>query len=256
MRRHIVVCRESQSSPASFVIVDRFSGENGWEWAQRSGVPSQLEACIRQLLSELNNAFGDGLPDATITTGDKQSLMDDPPLHHADGVLSAHPGGAFTMLMPIRIERPERSRLEFWAMVSRHLHGLTGEPMLSASNRSPGIFVQRLLCDAILSLFGAGETRVMGSEPTFREFANPLKRPTEILVRPMWRAADLLPEVFPPPREPLPAFDPFANLTPEQRSGAERAQAVKQAKKHVKGMWQSRGFTFNKATQAWSPPKS
>ena len=254
--RHVVICRQREDAPESFTIANRTSGEDGWQWAEVQGLVSRFESLIRHVIAEVGKAVGEAMPAITITTRSLQSVLEQPPLDDQAKILTDQLNTGLVALMPIRLEQPTRSRYEMWAQVSRHKHGLTGQPLLSAVNVSPNIFIARLWADRLLDQFNAGETVQGFAGATFRQFAQlPAWQRREIWVRPSWEAINLLPETF-EQKKPAPVFDRFAHLTPEQQEGAARAQEVIRQKRHVKGQWQSRGYSFNRATQAWTPPKS
>ena len=58
--------------------------------------------------------------------------------------------------------------MEMWTTMSRHVHGLSGRPILFSSGKK---YVQRLLADQILTQFNAGSERVDGLPESFKKFA-------------------------------------------------------------------------------------
>jgi hypothetical protein len=116
-------------------------------------------------------------------------------------------------------------------------------------NLTPGgKFREPLLVNEILRFFAAHEPKQTGQVELWREFGNAHEARSELLVRPLWRACDLLPEHYPPLKPIVSAIDPTV-LDQKQTRDASR-----QAKQAYREMMASKGYRWSDKTRSWKPP--
>jgi hypothetical protein len=243
-QRHEVSLRVSESAPLTFTTIAQTSVEGSVEWTNPSG-PSDFKTIITQLAGRLGRGItGPDMANITITSRAIESVTTHPPVTDQDyaAFLDSAPGASLTVFMPIAIGE-KRDDLEMWTVASRHVHGLSGAPVPSCGGTK---FVLRLLGDQLLTLFQAGENRPANAEETFKKFAAQTGNRDEIWIRPSWRAAAWFPEPF--AEKPGPIIDPV------QLEAKARCDEMIAAKKRVRSMWASLGYTWNPQRLSWSPP--
>ncbi len=144
---------------------------------------------IERLLADLQRCPG---ADVSFTTRTSEDLADEPLLEGPAGLAEAVPGGSLTVLLP------EREVFGVWTSMWRDI-----QARIHAGGREVR-FQPATLADQIQSYVKREDPRTF--EPIAaldrKPAALPMNRPTcarELLIRPRWVAAEIVPDAFPPP---------------------------------------------------------
>lgn len=256
--RHRVLCRASQRSPESYVVLEYAGGgEDGAQWSENPAFSGNFRSAVHQIVDgfQVTSERGvtahlepDILPSITITQRDRESVIAEPPLtSYLWQAEKFMPQISVTLLAPIRFEAPARTRFEMWAHASRHANH-----RLYSSGKER--FIARELRAAILKQFNdESADRPERSVELYKDFS---KKPavsgvSEIWVRPSWQLVVDWPHfdvVFPDPKPPV------RLLTPEQeQQKADRAEFVRKMNMSKRAM-ASQGRTYDAQRGSWSKP--
>jgi hypothetical protein len=236
-REHLVVCRVNATSRASYTVLTGIAGQAVWRnnWSGSS----DLQSIVRQVLPRFAKGAVN-MPELTVTNLDQTAVR-------GGGILSGPPDDDLGALLPIfrpaiqshvLVPLGHADQPDMWTALGKHGGNLT----------PGGKFREPLLVNEILRFFAAHEPKQTGQVELWREFGNAHEARSELLVRPLWRACDLLPEHYPPLKPIVSAIDPTV-LDQKQTRDASR-----QAKQAYREMMASKGYRWSDKTRSWKPP--
>jgi hypothetical protein len=110
-----------QGLDRELVTLNLQHGEDGWTWGKANVLGSTLEMHVNALIGRLEGVPPSSIPNVTITTRSAAEIEADPPLVEQwyGRLLDTLPGANIDILVPIRHEKPERTRFEMWSACGR-----------------------------------------------------------------------------------------------------------------------------------------
>jgi len=204
--QHLVICRRPDGG---WINLEWVAGEAHVIEARRA--PSILGP-VERLLGDMQRCPGANI---SFTSRTSEELVGEPLLEDPSSLAAAVPGGSMTILLP------ERDTGGVWTMLWRDTQGT-----IHAGGREAR-FQPATLADQVNAFFKREDPKSFEPLGTLDQKPNalPANRPAcarELWVRPLFVAAELLPEAFPPPP---PSFHLSAQQKAERDERERRGRA-------------------------------